>query len=213
MNDRAWILTTDRMPDVDAPVWYFFEVTGVAPGTYYGCEDGLETFGGRCGFLGGDVTHWMPRQEDDEPPGTPSGYTYPERCLLHSSRLPFDGPGYWRRSDQEQNPPKDWAHRAARGTFQVIYDLHEARMALREAPRPGSRDELVAEVADIYRQAADALAQAPNWDQASTAAVDLIDARLAAMVTVDPRDRAKAEAHNTALITVAYTQGQVVAGA
>ena len=48
-------------------VLYFFEAVGSHPGHFEGEEEGLDVFCGLFnGFLGGDVTHWMPMPGMDE---------------------------------------------------------------------------------------------------------------------------------------------------
>ena len=51
-----WISVKDQLPELDAPVIYYFEITGMAIGKYHG--DGA--FGGGRGYLHDEVTHWMP---------------------------------------------------------------------------------------------------------------------------------------------------------
>jgi hypothetical protein len=73
-----WLDIHDKKPYNDEPVYYYFDVFDkVYYGYYY--EDDMSffynaphgtykqnTFYGRSGFLGDDVTYWMPR-EDTEP--------------------------------------------------------------------------------------------------------------------------------------------------
>ena len=53
---NKWISVVDELPLLDAPVLYYFEVTGIAVGRYHG--EGA--FGGGRGYLHDEVTHWMP---------------------------------------------------------------------------------------------------------------------------------------------------------
>lgn len=59
MAQQRWLNVADRLPDEGAKVLYVFNGC-VFAGEYYGLSDGLPTFGGRAGFLTGDVTHWQP---------------------------------------------------------------------------------------------------------------------------------------------------------
>lgn len=155
MTDRApWIFVSERLPAVDQDVWYFFEVTGISPGKFYGEEDGLLTFGGDRGFLGGDVTHWMPRAEGDMKPEPPPGYSRAERFLVSAARMPFDSPETWRlgNKDAPASAPEDWAHAAARGAFEALFNEQDFRMAMRATPED-RRGLLVSRVADVIRQA------------------------------------------------------------
>lgn len=54
-----WIDVAYKMPEIDQPVTYYFEVTGECDGYYYGDN----CFGGNRGFLTDDVTRWKPRDE------------------------------------------------------------------------------------------------------------------------------------------------------
>lgn len=70
-----WIKIEDKVPEVDQDVWYFFDIVGVHKGKYYGADwsdygCGHE-FGGDNGFLGGDVTHWMPCNKNSSRPERP----------------------------------------------------------------------------------------------------------------------------------------------
>lgn len=62
-----WIKCSERMPDNEQDVFYYFRWVGVWAGKY----KRPNTFYSDSGFLTGDVTHWMPRMSDDllpEPP-------------------------------------------------------------------------------------------------------------------------------------------------
>ena len=137
-SNAAWILVKDRLPEPQASVWYFFERTGVSSGEYWGEEDGLPTFGGPRGFLGGDVTHWQPRNEGDIKPSPPPGYSYPERAFFHGLQMPFDSD----RAEPEtqfKNP----ARAAALGFLHMLEDRHAWRWPLRQLSS-AARQELVA---------------------------------------------------------------------
>jgi hypothetical protein len=144
---------------VGQSVWYFFEVTGINAGTYEGAGDdcdGLPTFGGPMGFLGGDVTHWAPRREGDLPPPVPDGYSKAERALVHGGTLPFDCPDTWANGTKASpaTAPQDWAHAAARGVFQSLYEDQNFRMTMRETPAE-QRAGMVARAAAVIRVAAE----------------------------------------------------------
>lgn len=76
MTEPNWIHITDRKPEDEQDVFYFFEVLGVYKGkycksNYYEGYDDIEpcwgdTFYGKKGFLTDDVTHWMPAPIDEE---------------------------------------------------------------------------------------------------------------------------------------------------
>ena len=59
-----WISVEDRFPEEGQRVIYYFERTGIDIGKYWqgkkNYDKGINYFGGNRGFLGGDVTHWMP---------------------------------------------------------------------------------------------------------------------------------------------------------
>jgi hypothetical protein len=156
-NSKPWILVNDQPPKRGENVWYFFEVTGISAGQYLGNgPDGLPTFGGNGVWLGGDVTHWMLRVSSDLPPEIPPGYSRAERCLYHGNHMPFDCVDTWKNgtSTSPAKPPEDWAHAAARGIFQSLYDIYDPqfRMAMRGTP-DGERAKIVARAADIIRMA------------------------------------------------------------
>ncbi len=72
-----WNKIEDKIPEINQEVWYFFDVTGVHRGQYYGVmEDpeepgkfwsGMHEFGGEYGWLTGDVTHWQPYTGQEKP--------------------------------------------------------------------------------------------------------------------------------------------------
>ena len=52
----------DGYPEKGEYVFHFFEVTGVNAGFFGGEEEGFDYYGSELGgFLGGDVTHYLPR--------------------------------------------------------------------------------------------------------------------------------------------------------
>lgn len=52
-----WVDVRDALPEPNADVFYFFEVTGACMGQYRG-DGKTNEFGGHRGFLGDDVTIW-----------------------------------------------------------------------------------------------------------------------------------------------------------
>lgn len=63
-NKENWINVEDDLPPVeDTPVYYLFMDKKYA-GFYGGCGEYGEVFYGDNGFLRGDVTHWMPREDE-----------------------------------------------------------------------------------------------------------------------------------------------------
>lgn len=70
-----WIKIEDQKPEEGQKVFYYFEYTGVNRGKYSrvdiseGCGEGAfaDCFYGEKGFLGDDVTHWMPDDGGDLP--------------------------------------------------------------------------------------------------------------------------------------------------
>lgn len=66
-EDFRWICRQEGFPKKDQAVIYYFDVVGAHPGRYRGLDTsehghGLDVFTGDFGgFLGGDVTHWVPR--------------------------------------------------------------------------------------------------------------------------------------------------------
>ncbi len=69
-----WIKVGDVLPIEDQKVFYYFDVVGIFEGEYYGQDehDCGPCFGGDSGWLCGDVTHWMPREEGDSLPERPN---------------------------------------------------------------------------------------------------------------------------------------------
>lgn len=67
LEQAAWISVTDRLPTEGQRVIYYFEIVGIHIGKYKKGEDGTNIFWGPSGYLGDDVTHWMPL------PPTPTG--------------------------------------------------------------------------------------------------------------------------------------------
>lgn len=63
-----WILVSDRLPEENQKVIYYFEEVGVHIGRYtkYVDDDGYDhaVFFSHAGWLCDDVTHWMPYPED-----------------------------------------------------------------------------------------------------------------------------------------------------
>ena len=64
-------------PQENQRVIYFFDVTGVGIGNYHRVKGGalgedytIDVFQGSTGFLGDDVTHWMPIPEVPQLEGT-----------------------------------------------------------------------------------------------------------------------------------------------
>lgn len=62
--EGKWISVEDRLPEEEQKVIYYFEVTGIDIGKFWIGDtpgfEGIKFFGGPRGFLGDDVTHWMP---------------------------------------------------------------------------------------------------------------------------------------------------------
>ncbi len=82
-----WIEITDEVPEKGKTLLYFFSECGVHVGEYDGiesdyCPETGHVFAGRCGWLTGDVTHWMYPPEGfdaDDPdsyPDYPEGYEF-----------------------------------------------------------------------------------------------------------------------------------------
>ena len=86
-GNREWLRIDQKKPGQNQKVWYWFEVSKkVFSGIYrQGGEDhgAYDIFMGERGFLGDDVTWWMPRADETvpEPP------TFAQRCacLYHSN--------------------------------------------------------------------------------------------------------------------------------
>jgi hypothetical protein len=74
--------------------------------------------------------------------------------LEHGDEFPYDAPDLWWGSDKAAPPPpKDWAHRAARGILADLGDRHTIKQGFREIDEE-VRAELVESLADIIRAAA-----------------------------------------------------------
>jgi hypothetical protein len=82
-----WIKITDEVPEESKTLFYFFGMVGVHIGEYCGieaeyCPDTGHVFGGKSGWLTGDVTHWMYLPEGFDAnnhsayPDEPEGYTF-----------------------------------------------------------------------------------------------------------------------------------------
>ena len=96
MNQK-WLRIDEQKPEQNQPVFYYFgvfdrvyEVKYISTETDFGDDDGtlyeIDYFGGMSGFLGDDVTYWMPRADGDEKPADPT----PEQkatCLYHPTKL------------------------------------------------------------------------------------------------------------------------------
>ena len=106
----GWISVKERYPEKGDKVWYFFEHTGVSQGEFFGFEPcysgfvdadgndvshpkcklpdcelhkgctGYDYFGSESGYLGGDVTHWIPDTGQDRPE-RPDGFLKGERYV------------------------------------------------------------------------------------------------------------------------------------
>lgn len=57
MIHNTWILHEKTQPADGQAVIYYFDVVGVHRGHY---DADIDTYYGHSGFLGSDVTHWMP---------------------------------------------------------------------------------------------------------------------------------------------------------
>lgn len=82
---RKWTSVKDALPEEDEKVYYYFDILGIFPGKFLGLENmavedepeiNVPCFGGSYGFLTGDVTHWMPREDGDEEPDYPPDATH-----------------------------------------------------------------------------------------------------------------------------------------
>lgn len=70
---KEWVKVSDKLPEENQKVFYFFSTLGAFAGVYDGLDEDLQLpcFSSKLGFLCGDVTHWMPRDEDDKMPDYP----------------------------------------------------------------------------------------------------------------------------------------------
>jgi hypothetical protein len=71
-----WIKIEDETPQIDKPLWYFFDMVGTHKGVFRGFYEGNEGMhvfvGHHGGWLTGDVTHW----QYDEGQGKPDEPVY-----------------------------------------------------------------------------------------------------------------------------------------
>lgn len=68
MEQNNWtVFDLNNPPPTGTNCWYYFEITGVSYGKYIGHN----TFGGRHGFLCGDVTHYMICDDESIVPDPP----------------------------------------------------------------------------------------------------------------------------------------------
>jgi hypothetical protein len=56
--ELPWVLVEVALPEEQADVIYYFAECGIFVGKYLGMTEHGPCFGGRSGFLTGDVTHW-----------------------------------------------------------------------------------------------------------------------------------------------------------
>jgi len=68
-----WILVKDALPEEEQQVIYFFKDVGVHIGKFTR-EETTNIFYGKKGWLGNDVTHWMPYRPGPLPK-PPEGYS------------------------------------------------------------------------------------------------------------------------------------------
>lgn len=73
-----------------------------------------------------------------------------KRSLQHGDKFPFDAPDGWEVGDPV--PPKDWAHRAARGVLADLCDRRGIKWGFQEIDED-VRVEVVESLAGIIRAA------------------------------------------------------------
>lgn len=78
-------------------------------------------------------------------------------ALTMGDEYPYDAPDDWWRDSSDREvlsgpPPKDWAHRAARGIYADLLDRSEIKELLQDTDE-GVRAECIDSAASIIRQA------------------------------------------------------------
>ena len=75
------------------------------------------------------------------------------QSLTSGARFPFDAPdAWWRGSNGERLPPKDWAHAAARGVIADLCDRRDIKRGFENIDE-SIRQEIVESLAEIIREA------------------------------------------------------------
>lgn len=84
LNIMKWIRIDEKLPEEGQKVFYYFEVFKQVYDGFYtkDKEMGFNVFHGDHGFLGDDVTYWMPRNDGDQEPNPPSEEER-RKCLYH----------------------------------------------------------------------------------------------------------------------------------
>jgi len=83
---QKWLRIDEQKPEKKQKVWYWFEVfKKYYEGFYNSDEYKQDIFYGDCGFLTGDVTYWMPREDGDKKPKPPT-IAQRKKCLYHIYR-------------------------------------------------------------------------------------------------------------------------------
>lgn len=79
---RKWLRIDQEKPEQKQLVYYWFGFFDeVYAGKYKECDE-MDCFFDKGGFLCGDITYWMPREEGDKMPEPPSAKEK-ETCLYH----------------------------------------------------------------------------------------------------------------------------------
>lgn len=72
----SWIKLEEKWPSEGQGVIYFFKWAGVHRGVFHNFSIGplppIPSFSSEIGWLGSDVTHWMPDREGDLPDPPPA---------------------------------------------------------------------------------------------------------------------------------------------